>query len=241
MDYAQRISSLVLSLRKKEKLRVRQPLQKILLPILDEKFKGQVELIKDLVLSEVNVKEIEYLTDGSGFIKKKVKANFKSLGSKLGKNMKSAAQMISEMTQDDIATLEKNNSFSIIIEGQAYQLTLEDIEISTDEIPGWQVATDRDITVALDITLTEGLINEGIARELINRIQNIRKQSDYDVTDRIKVTVESNDVVDKAIESYSDFISAEVLADSIETSHNIKGEKIDIIDEIQIAIQVMRV
>lgn len=240
MDYAQRISSLVLSLRKKERLRVRQPLQKILLPILDEKFQDQVELVKDLILSEVNIKEIEYLTEGSGFIKKKVKANFKTLGRKLGKNMKAAAQMIGSMTDDDIVKLERDGSHILTIEGQDFELATDNFEISTNEIPGWQVASDKDITVALDITLTDALTNEGIARELVNRIQNIRKQSDFDVTDRIKVTIESDDTISKSLETFKDYIAEEVLADDISTKA-IEGEKIEIIEGVAVAIAVEKV
>jgi len=240
MDYAQRISSLVLSLRKKERLRVRQPLQKILLPILDERFQDQVELVKDLILSEVNIKEIEYLTEGSGFIKKKVKANFKTLGRKLGKNMKTAAQMIGSMTDDDIVKLERDGGHTLTIEGQDFELTTDDFEISTDEIPGWQVASDKDITVALDITLTDALTNEGIARELVNRIQNIRKQSDFDVTDRINVTIESDDTISKSLETFKEYIAEEVLADDISTKA-IEGEKIEIIEGVAVAIIVEKV
>jgi len=189
MDYAQRISSLVLSIRKKEKIRVRQPLQRILLPVLDDQFRTHVEQVKDLILSEVNVKAIEYLTDTSGILKKKAKPNFKVLGKKLGKHMKAASAAITELGPAEIATLEKSNQYSLSIDGDTFDLTLEDIEIVTEDIPGWQIATDDDLVVALDVTLNDDLIAEGYARDLVNRIQNLRKDKGFNVTDRISVVV----------------------------------------------------
>ena len=241
MDYAQRISSLVLSLRKKERLRVRQPLQKVLLPILDNSFKDQVEKVKDLVLSEVNIKEIEYLEDTAGFIKKKIKPNFKTLGRKLGKDMKSAAQLINSLGQEDIDQIEKTGVYALTIGDAHYDLTTEDFEISADDIPGWQVASDREITVALDITLTDELKKEGIARELINRIQNIRKSSDFEVTDRINVVMTATDEISQSLESYSDYIATEVLADNISLQNDLKGEPIDIVDGLSVAIAVTKI
>ena len=226
MDYAQRISSLVLSLRKKDRHRVRQPLQKILLPILDEGFQAQVEEVKDLILAEVNIKEIEYLTDSTGVIKKKAKANFKTLGRKLGKHMKAANGIIMAMDQDAIAQLEKTNSFKLEIEGTNYELTTEDVEVTTEDIPGWSVASDKDITVALDVTLTEELLAEGTAKELVNRIQNIRKSSGLEVTDRINVTIEETEEVTKALALYTDYIADEVLADSVSGEANFTGGEV---------------
>ena len=241
MDYAQRISSLVLSLRKKERLRVRQPLQKILLPILDSSFKNQVEQIKDLILSEVNIKEIEYLEDTAGFIKKKIKPNFKTLGRKLGKNMKAAAQAIGGLSQEEINKIEKTKSYELVVNETTHLLTDEDFEISADEIPGWQVASDRDITVALDITLTDNLRKEGIARELINRIQNIRKSSDFEVTDRIKVTISHSDLIEESLNSYTEYVSNEVLADNISLQNDLTGESIDIVDGLIAVIEVTKI
>ena len=240
MDYAQRISSLVLSLRKKERLRVRQPLQKVLLPILDNSFKDQVEKVKDLVLSEVNIKEIEYLEDTAGVIKKKIKPNFKTLGRKLGKDMKSAAQLINSLGQEDIDQIEKTGVYALTIGDAHYDLTTEDFEISADDIPGWQVATDREITVALDITLTDELKKEGIARELINRIQNIRKSSDFEVTDRISVQISANDQVAESLAQFNDYVATEVLADKISIEADVSGEPIDITDDISVAIAVAK-
>lgn len=241
MDYAQRISSLVLSIRKKENIRVRQPLTKVLLPVLDASFIGQVEAVKELILSEVNVKAIEYITDTEGFISKKAKANFKTLGKKLGKYMKQGAEFIAQMNQEDISSLEKDGQFVMNIEESSFTLTREDVDIYFDEIPGWQVATDKDITVALDIQLTDSLVAEGIARELVNRIQNIRKSKDFNVTDRIQIKIQNHDIVLPALESFSDYIKNEVLADSIEITDSAGEERIEILDGVFIDMDVQRV
>jgi len=240
MDYAQRISSLVLSLRKKENHRVRQPLQKILLPVLDDGFQVQVEAVKDLILSEVNIKEIEYLTDSTGVIKKKAKANFKTLGRRLGKDMKAANGIIMDMDQAAIAQLEKTGQYTIDLGSVTYDLTPEDVEVSTEDIPGWSVANDRDITVALDVTLTDQLIAEGTAKELVNRIQNLRKSTGLEVTDRINVKIQSTEEVEKALSSFADYIADEVLADSIVGGADItSGEVVDWLrgEELRIAVE----
>jgi len=238
MDYAQRISSLVLSLRKKEKHRVRQPLQKILLPVLDEDFQKQVEAVKNLILSEVNVKEIEYLTDTTGFIKKKIKPNFKTLGRKLGKNMKAAAAIINGLEQEDIATIEKSGSYQLNVNEENFELTLEDFEITSDDIPGWTVANDGPLTVALDVTITDELLAEGTARELVNRIQNIRKTRDFNVTDKIAVTLEDHEAIRPALEQFKDYICTETLATTLNTGSGVEGEKIELNDEVSLNIQV---
>ncbi len=241
MDYAQRISSLVLSIRKKEGLRVRQPLKKILLPILDPSFISQIDAVKELILSEVNVKEIEYITDTEGFINKKAKANFKTLGKLLGKNMKAGAQMIQEMDQKSITELEKTDQYIIEIDGDRYMLSNEDVEISFDEIPGWQVAIDKDITVALDISLSDELIAEGVARELVNRIQNIRKTSDFNVTDKITIEIENHEIISDAVSHFGEYIKAEVLGTSISLGEATKGESVEITEELSLRIQIQRV
>ncbi|MDF1698263.1 MAG: isoleucine--tRNA ligase [Saprospiraceae bacterium] len=242
MDYAQRISSLVLSLRKKDNLRVRQPLKKILLPILDPSFQEQVEAVKDLILAEVNVKEIEYISDTAGIIKKKAKPNFKTLGRRLGANMKAGLAAINGFDQETIAEIEKSNSFALQLNGQSYDISLEDLEIISEDIPGWQVATDRDITVALDIQLDEELLAEGTARELVNRIQNIRKSQDFNVTDRIKVQVTSTKKVDKSLVKFSDYICNEVLADSIVAVNDLQsGEAVELFEGEDIRISVEKV
>lgn len=241
MDYAQRISSLVLSIRKKEGLRVRQPLTKILLPVLDPLFINQVDAVKELILSEVNVKEIEYITDTEGFINKKAKANFKTLGKILGKHMKAGQAMIAEFDQKAISQLEKTNAYTLEIEGEKFVLTTEDIEISFDEIPGWQVAVDRDITVALDISLTDDLIAEGFARELVNRIQNIRKTSDFNVTDKITIAIEDHEIIRPAVAQFGEYIKAEVLGVSIELGNAEGGELVEINVDVSLKIQVSKV
>lgn len=240
MEYAQKISSLVLSLRKKEKLRVRQPLQKILLPVLDSNFQTQVEGVKDLILSEVNIKNIEYITDTAGIIKKKVKPNFKTLGRRLGKHMKAASQAINAFTQEDIQNLEKTGVYQLKIdETSSYDLGLEDFEIMTEDIPGWLVANDGPITVALDIQLDEALLAEGMARELVNRIQNIRKNKDFNVTDKIKIQLENNTGVTPAVVQYGDYIKNEVLATELTLVEGLSGgEALELPDDVQAEILV---
>ena len=238
MGYAQRISSLVLSLRKKENVRVRQPLQKILLPVLDDEFRNQVDGVKNLILSEVNVKEIEYITDTTGIIKKGIKPNFKTLGRRLGKHMKAASQAIAGFSQENIATLEKMGTYQLVVEGQSYDLTLEDFEISTQDIPGWLVANDGSLTVALDVTLTDVLLAEGTARELVNRIQNIRKNKDFNVTDKIVVTLEDHEAIHSAVETFGDYICNETLAVHLNLSPGVNGETVELNNDVQLGIQV---
>ncbi len=243
MDYAQRISSLVHSLRRGENLRVRQPLQKIMLPILDQKFKTQVQAVEELILHEVNIKQIQYLDDASGVIQKSIKPNFKTLGKRLGKDMKSAVQRISSLDQEAIAQIEKTNSFELCIDDKTYDLTLQDFEISSKDIPGWTVATDREITVALDIHITEELQNEGLARELVNRIQNLRKDKNFEVTDRIIVRLERHEMIRTAVEKFRDYIKKEVLADSLElvdVAELVSNAQIDFLDGIVLQAYIIR-
>ena len=189
MQLAQKLSSMVLSLRKKAKIRVRQPLNRILIPVLDDRFKTQVELVKDLILSEVNVKNIEFLTDTAGILVKKIKPDFKKLGPKFGKMMKQIAAAVNEFGQNEINEIESSGRYMIDIEGNEVELLLSDVEIMSEDIPGWTVQNSGNLTVALDISLTDELIEEGIARELVNRIQNLRKEKNFDVTDKIKVQI----------------------------------------------------
>ena len=240
MEYAQKISSLVLSLRKKQKLRVRQPLQKILLPVLNESFIDQVGKVKDLILHEVNVKEIEYVTDTSGIIKKKIKPNFKTLGRLLGKNMKNAAAIINTLSQEDISEIEKTGKYSLEINGEKYELSAEDFIISAEDIPGWLVANEGELTVALDITLTDDLKAEGLARELVNRIQNLRKSSDFDVTDRIAVQLTADDKLKEAIEKYGDYIKSETLADDIAFVEDLNTDIIELNENVGTKIKIER-
>lgn len=240
MDYAQRISSLVLSIRKKDNLRVRQPLQKVLLPVLDPSFEKQVEAVKSLILAEVNVKEIEYLYDDTGFLKKGIKPNFKTLGRRMGKHMKDAAKAINQMGADDIAMLEKTGVYQLQIEDQTFELTLEDFEITTQDIPGWKVASDGQLTVALDISLTEALENEGMARELVNRIQLIRKDKQFNVTDRIQVVIEDQPQINAAVTAFGDYIKAEVLADTLDIAAVENGETMELPGDIKAMVSVVR-
>jgi isoleucyl-tRNA synthetase len=245
MDYAQRICSLALSIRKKEKLRVRLPLQKILLPVLDEAFIAEVDGVKDLILSEINVKQIEFITDASGLLKKGAKANFaakdgtgKTLGAKLGKDMKDVAALIANFSNDEIDNLEKSGSFEISVNGNTYTLRPEDLIVTTEDLPGWKVASDGGLTVALDVTLTPELLAEGTARDLVNRIQNIRKDKDFNVTDRVTVTLEKHAAILDAVEKFRDYIKAEVLATDLVLADKVNGEKVELEDEVAVGILV---
>jgi isoleucyl-tRNA synthetase len=218
MEMAQKASSMILGLRRKEKLKVRQPLSRIIVPILNENFRKQFEAIENIVLTEVNVKEVEYLTDSSGIIKKKIKPNFKTLGPKYGKLMKQIAAVVAEIEQAKIISFERDGYFDTTIEGQAIRLIAEDVEIMTEDIPGWQVASEGNLTVALDIEVTPELRLEGIARELINRIQNLRKDSGFEVTDKIELTVGRHPDLAEAMEKYGDYICAQTLAGKLKTA-----------------------
>jgi len=244
MDVAQKLSSMILGLRRKVNIKVRQPLNKMMLPVSDPSFRKQVEGVKSLVLNEVNVKEIEYITDTAGILVKRIKPNYKSLGPRYGKLMKELGAAINGMDQEQIATFEKEHSFEILVGGEKIQLTLEDVEIVSEDIPGWLVANEGFITVALDINITEGLRQEGVARELINRIQNIRKDSGFDVTDRIHVLIEKHDLINEAINTHGQYIGSQTLADSVSLTDEIENrqsKRIDIDDDVYINVQVTRV
>jgi len=242
MQMAQDISSLVLSLRKKVGINVRQPLSKILLPILDKNFKQQVEQVKELILSETNIKDIEYITDTAGIITKKIKPNFKALGAKVGKDMKAVAAAINELSQDDIATLESNGSLLLTTHNSQlatdYSLITTDVEIIAEDVPGWQVASLGKLTVALDVTLTNDLKEEGTSREFVNRVQNLRKAKGFEVTDRINVQVAGAENIWQAVQNNLTYICAEILADTILPENQLtEGEKTEIDgNEIIIAI-----
>lgn len=216
MEIAQQVSSMVLSLRKKEQIKVRQPLQKIMVPILDEKFKRQLQDVADLILSEVNVKEIEYLEDTAGVLVKSIKPNFKTLGPKYGKIMKQIAAVVTQFNQDDIQNFEKNNGVKLTVEGEEVVLDNNDVEIATQDIPGWLVVTENGLTVALDITLSQELKEEGIAREFINRIQNLRKDSGFEVTDKISLKIVKHDEINEAIIKNKNYICSETLTNKLD-------------------------
>ena len=212
MEAAQLISSLVLSLRKKTNIRVRQPLSKIMIPVKDETMKAQLEKVSHLIMSEVNIKEIEFLSADNNILVKNVKPNFKTLGKKYGKQMKQIQTYFANMTQEEIHAYEKNNGTHLDVDGVSVDLTLEDALISTQDIPGWAVTTQDDLTVALDMTLTDELVQEGLAREIVNRVQNLRKTGGFEVTDRIVLFVENNDKIEPALDKFGDYICTETLA-----------------------------
>jgi isoleucyl-tRNA synthetase len=215
MDKAQKISSMVLSLRKREGIKVRQPLQRILLPVLDSDFEAQVEAVKPLILSEVNVKEIDYLKDEAGMFSKKIKPNFKILGKKLGGKMKEMASVLAAFSQEQIAELEKEGSIPVNLSGETYVLLFDEVEIVTEDIEGWMVASQEGMTVALDVHITDELEREGHAREMVNRIQKERKDKGFEVTDRIRIDIEESVLVSNTVKSFGDYIAEEVLASDI--------------------------
>ncbi len=238
MSLAQDISSMILSLRKKVGINVRQPLGKALIPILDTTFMAKVEKVKDLILSETNIKEIEYISDTSGFISKKVKPNFKLLGPKVGKDMKVVAGILTQLNQEEISRFEQDEKF--IIPDLNYNIDISDVEIMAEDVAGWQVTSMGRLTVALDITLSEELIQEGISRELVNRIQNLRKELNFEVTDKINICVENHPYITQAVKNNLLYICAETLAESvILDNENCKGEKI-IIDNKELTILITK-
>ena len=241
MSIAQKLSSMVLSLRKKERLKVRQPLQKIMVPILDADFERRLRAVEDLILSEVNVKELEYLKDSELVLVKNIKANFKKLGPKFGKQMKGAAAAIAQMDQADIAALEKAGTFGIQIDGESHEISLDEVEIQTQDIPGWLVANDGPVTVALDITLSQELKEEGIAREVVNRIQNIRKDSGLEVTDKIKIKILKLESLQQAVENNFDYICSETLTGDLEWVDTISdGVSIEIEEDLTTKIEIQK-
>ncbi|PLX10935.1 MAG: isoleucine--tRNA ligase, partial [Marinilabiliales bacterium] len=244
MDIAQRVSSMILALRRKVNIKVRQPLSKIMIPVLDKSLQTNFEAIRSLVLSEVNVKDVEYITDTTGVLVKKIKPNFKTLGPKFGKLMKQISQAVAQMSQEDIMAFERDESFALNVDTEKIQLTLEDVEITSEDIPGWLVANDGKLTVALDINVTNELREEGIAREFINRIQNIRKDSNFDVTDKIKIQIQKHELINTAIEKFNDYISAQTLAKSIDLVDGFEQNSVhlvDIDDEIKTNIKIDKI
>ncbi len=225
MDLAQRISSLTLALRKDVKIRVRQPLNRILVPILDEKLKHQIDSVKKLILAEVNVKDLEYIGDTSGILVKKIKPNFKELGKKLGPLMKEVANAINAFNQEQIREIEAKGTYNLVVGGKEIALQLTDVEVISEDIPGWHLASDGKLTVALDITISKELKEEGIARELVNRIQTLRKDSNLEVTDKINLKILKNEAVNSAVENNFQYICAETLAESLELVENIDEGK----------------
>jgi isoleucyl-tRNA synthetase len=241
MDLAQTISSLVHSLRKKEKLKVRQPLQRILIPVLSAKTKAQIEHVEELIKTEVNIKTIEYLDDASGILVKNVKPNLPVLGKKMGPKMRFVVAAINTWGQAEIAQIEQNGKFEVEVEGESIELLLEEVLITSQDIPGWSVASDQGVTVALDVTLTDELRQEGVARDLVNRIQNLRKDMGLEVQDKILIQVaDNNDLVNAAVKHFGDYIQSETQALSLTTTGNLKNGVVLDMDEFEISVNVVK-
>ena len=241
MENAQEITSLVLSLRAKEKIKVRQPLQKIMIPVSNETQRSEIKAVSDLIKSEVNIKEIQVLEDASDILIKQIKPNFKVLGPRFGMHMKAVSQAINNFGSADIKKFEQNQAFDIEINGEIITLQLSDVEITSKDIEGWLVATSGPLTVALDITITEDLKEEGTARELVNRIQNLRKDSGLELTDRIIVSLLSNKHIVNAVNSNIDYIKTETLSDEVSILNDLdKGIDVEF-DEINTKLFIEKI
>ncbi|MCW5518277.1 isoleucine--tRNA ligase [Aureitalea sp. L0-47] len=240
MHRAQTISSLVLSLRQRERIKVRQPLQKIMIPVLEDSERQAIEAVSNLIRSEVNVKEIELIDEGSGILVKQIKPNFKKLGPHFGKDMKAVAQVINSFGQEDIAKLEKDGEISVLVNEKSITLTLEDVIISSQDIEGWLVASADGITVALDVTITPKLKNEGIARELVNRIQNLRKDSGFEVTDRVEVTIQNDDHLQPAVAENLDYIKQETLTEVLQFESEVANGTEIAFDEVATRLEIKK-
>ena len=237
MEIAQRITTIVLALRRKESLKVKQPLQTLMIPPVDDAQRQAIESVKQIFLQEVNVKDVKFV-EGQGILVKKVKCNFRTMGKKFGKLMKGVAAQMDALTQEQIAQLEKDSVITINVEGQDLTVEAADVDIISEDIPGWLVGNEGNLTVALDITLTDDLRNEGMARELVNRIQNIRKKSGLEITDRIRVQIEPNEATTKAVEAFGDYIARQVLADEIKLESN-EGQSVEF-DEFKLNINITK-
>ncbi len=243
MQLAQKVSSMVLSLRKKSNIRVRQPLQKIMIPLVDSSFEDKIELVRSLILSEVNIKEIDYISGNEGILVKKIKPNYKTLGPKYSKLMKQIAAAVAGFTDVEINILEQNGGLHLNIEEQDVHLCLEDVEIITDDIPGWVVTNSGNLTIALDITISPELLQEGIAREIVNRIQNMRKDNGFDIIDKIHIEIEKNNDVIAAVENNYMYICSETLAEKLVFIDSMPNDVISIAltDEIQTKLIISKV
>jgi isoleucyl-tRNA synthetase len=242
MDIAQKISSMILSIRRKVSIKVRQPLARIMVPVPDNQFRKKFEAVKDLILAEVNVKEVEYIDDTSSILIKKIKPNFKALGPRVGKLMKEVSSAITALTPQEIAAFENNGNHTFTINGQQIALTTDDVEIISEDIPGWQVANEGKLTVALDITVSDELRYEGIAREFVNRIQNIRKENGFDVTDKITVLIEDHEFIHESVKRHASYIGSQTLATTVELVSGFKGNNVrDVeIDEVVVKVEVRK-
>jgi isoleucyl-tRNA synthetase len=237
---AQEACSLILSLRKKVNIKVRQPLQKVLIPVFNPLMQQQLEKVEELIRSEVNIKEIQYLTDTEGFINKKIKPNFQALGKKLGPKMKAVSNALAGFTQHDITSFEKEGRYAIKLDDEFVELLLSEVEITSEDIPGWSVASKGALTVALDINITPELVQEGNAREFVNRVQKIRKDNGFELTDRIKVTVNATNGIKESLEKYNSYICAEILADQLEIKSDIDGGTEIEVNDNQLKVIVLK-
>jgi isoleucyl-tRNA synthetase len=240
MQMAQDVSSLILSLRKKINIKVRQPLQKVLIPVLDPGMTEQLKKVEALVKSEVNVKELSYLADTDGFISKKIKPNFVMLGKKLGAKMKAVSNALAQFGQPEISRMEKEGGTAVSVEGEMVWIALNEVEITSEDVPGWMVASRGPLTVALDVTVTPELEKEGNARELVNRIQKIRKDSGFELTDRINVQIGGAETLQETIRQYNYYICAEILADQLELVPEISDGTLIEVNEIPLTVFVTK-
>ena len=240
MQMAQDVTSMVLALRRKVNIKVRQPLQCIMIPVVDEEQRAHIEAVKALIMSEVNVKDIKFVDGAAGVLVKKVKCDFKKMGPKFGKQMKDVAAAVAEMSQEAIAELEKNGSYTLQLDGTDVLVEATDVEIFSEDIPGWLVANEGKLTVALDVTVTEELRREGIARELVNRIQNIRKSSGLEITDKIKITLSKNQQTDDAVNEYKDYICNQVLGTSLTLTDEVENGTELNFDDFSLYVSVVK-
>ena len=242
MELAQRASSMVLALRRKVNIKVRQPLQKIIIPVLDKDMAKHIDAVRQLIMGEVNVKDIELITDTTGIITKRIKPNFKTLGAKCGKYMKQVAALVASFSQEQIAAVENNAETILKVEDMEFVTTAADFDITSEDMPGWLVASEGKLTVALDITITDELRREGVARELVNRIQNIRKESGFEVTDKIRVEIEATELTTPAIDSFAEYIAQQTLALEVKAVAAPQGEKVvdSDIDEAPLKIAITK-
>ena len=237
MEMAQKITSMVLALRRKVNIKVKQPLQCLMIPAVDDAQREAIEQVRNLVLNEVNVKELKFV-EGQGLLVKKAKCNFRVMGKKFGKLMKSVAAAVDALSQEQIAQLEANGTIGISVEGQELTVEAADVDIISEDMPGWLVANEGSLTVALEIELTDELRQEGLARELVNRIQNLRKDSGLAITDRIGVSISPRDEVEKAVAAFGDYIKSQVLADDIRVEAN-DGQEVTL-DDYTLNIQITK-
>ena len=240
MQMAQDVTSMVLALRRKVNIKVPQPLQCIMIPVVDEEQRAHIEAVKALIMSEVNVKDIKFVDGAAGVLVKKVKCDFKKMGPKFGKQMKAVAAAVAEMSQEAIAELEKNGSYTLQLDGTDVVVEAADVEIFSEDIPGWLVANEGKLTVALDVTVTEELRREGIARELVNRIQNIRKSSGLEITDKIKITLSKNQQTDDAVNEYKDYICNQVLGTSLTLTDEVENGTELNFDDFSLYVSVVK-